>query len=62
MMVLDHSLVMLGMQNNLNLQLKHIPEVNNSIADALSRFNNDELQWLALDADLHMIPPVSFAY
>ena len=42
MMVLVHSLVMLGIQNNFNLHLQHIPRVNNGIADALSRFNSDE--------------------
>ena len=62
MMVRVHSLVLFGMQNNFDLQLQHIPGVNNSIADALSRFNNDEFQWLTSDADCSMMPPVSFAY
>ena len=44
MIVLVSSLVMLVMQNNFNLHLQHIPRVNNGIADALSRFNNDEFQ------------------
>ena len=41
MMVLVCSLAMFGMQNNFNLYLQHIPRVNNGIADALSRFNDD---------------------
>ena len=60
MMVLVHSLVLFGMQDYFNLWLQHIPGVNNGIANALSRFNNDEFWQLALDTDLSM-PPVSFA-
>ena len=42
MMVLVCSLVLFGMQNIFNLCLQHISRVNNGIADALSRFNNEE--------------------
>ena len=42
MMVVVHSLVLFSMQNNFDLCLQHIPGVNNGIADALSRFDNDE--------------------
>ena len=42
MMVLVCSLLLFGMQNNFDLCLQHIPRVNNSTANALSRFNNDE--------------------
>ena len=52
MMVLVYSLVMFGMQNNFDLCLQHIPRVNNSIANALSRFNNDEFQQLTLTQTL----------
>ena len=62
MMVLVCSLVLFGVQNNFDLCLQHITRVNNSIADTLSRFNNNELWKLALDADLSMMPPVSFVY
>ena len=62
MMVLVHSLILFSMQNNFNLCLQHIPRVNNGIADALSRFNNEEFQWLVPKADLHMMPPASFVY
>ena len=62
MMVLVHSLVLFGMQNNFDLYLQHIPRVNNGRANALSRFNNDEFWQLILDADLSMMPPFSFAY
>ena len=61
-MVLVCSLVMLGMQNNFNLHLQHIPGVKNGIADALSRFHNDEFWWLALNVDLNMMSAVSLAY
>ena len=62
MMVLVCSLFLFGMQNNFDLCLQHIPRANNGIANALSRFNNDEFWWLTLDTDLSMMPPVSFAY
>ena len=62
MMVLVQSLILFGRQNNFNLCLQYIPRVNNGIADAISRFNNDEFWWLAHDTDLNMTPPVSFAY
>ena len=58
-MVLVCSLILFGMQNNFDLCLQHI---NNGIANALSRFNNDEFQQLTPDTDLSMMPPVSFAY
>ena len=62
MMVLVCSLVLFSMQNNFDLCLQHIPGANNSIANVLSRFNNDEFQWLTPVADLSMMPTVSFAY
>ena len=62
MMVLVHSLVMFGMQNNFDLCLQHISGVENGIANTLSRFNNDLFWWLTPDTDLSMMPPVSFAY
>ena len=62
MMVLVCSSVLFGMQNNFDLHLQHIPRVNNSIADALPRFNNDEFQWIAPDADLSMMTPVPYVY
>ena len=61
-MVLVHSLVMFGMQNNFDLCLQHIPGVDNGIADALFRFNYDGFQNFAPDADPSMMPLVSFTY
>ena len=40
MMVLVCSLTMFSMQYNFDLCLQHVPEVDNDIADALSRFNH----------------------
>ena len=62
MMVLVHSLAMFGMQNNFDLHLQHIPEVNNGIADVLSRFNDDQFQHLAPESDPSMTLLVSFPY
>ena len=62
MMVLVCSLVMFGMQNNFELYLQHIPGVVNGIADAFSRFNNDQFWHLTLDMDPSMMPLVSFPY
>ena len=62
MMVLVQSLVMFGMQNNFDLCLQHIPGVDNSIADTLSRFNNDFFWWLTPDMDPSMMPQVSFGH
>ena len=62
MMVLVHYLAMFGMQNNFDCHLQHIPRVNSGIADALSRYNNDQFQCFTLDADPSMSPLVSFPY
>ena len=50
MMVLVCSLAMFGMQNIFNLCLQHILKVDNAIADALSRFDDDQFWHLAPDA------------
>ena len=56
------SLAMFGMRNNFDFHLQHIPGVDNGIADAFSRFNNDQFWHLTLDMDPSMMPLVSFPY
>ena len=62
MMVLVCSLAMFGMQNNFDLCLQHITRVDNGIADALSRFNNNQFWHLVLDMDPSMTLLVCFPY
>ena len=62
MMVLVHSLTMFNMQYNFDLHLQHIPEVDNDIANALSRFNHDQFWHLTLGTATNMTPLVSFPY
>ena len=56
MMVLVHSLTMFSMQYNFDLCLQHILRVDNGVADALSRFNQDQFWHLAPGTDTSMIP------
>ena len=62
MMVLVCLLAMFGMQSNFDLCLQHILRVNNGIADALSRFNDDQFWHLMPAADSSVMPLVPFAY
>ena len=62
MVVLVHSLVMLGMKHSFDIQLLHISRVDNTVADALLRFRNEEFWKLTPDADIEMMPPATFQY
>jgi len=52
-MALVHILFYCAAQNNFNICVQHIPGVDNVIADALSRFQQDRFRRLAPKANLH---------
>ena len=52
-MALVRMLFFCAAHNNFNVCVQHIPGVNNVIADALSRFQQDRFRKLAPKANLH---------
>ena len=53
---------MLGMKHNLGIWLLYIPGMHYAVAGALLRFRNETFWKLSLDADIEMMPPVTFDY
>ena len=51
-----------SMKHNFDIGLQHIPGVGNAIADALSRFKNEELQELTPHVDFEMTPQATIKY
>ena len=55
-MQLVRTLVIRCLELNIHFKAKHIPGVDNGIADALSRFQMSRFQQLASEADLTITP------